>query len=167
MRSSLINLCQTSQPYSLPPWPSQNLTTVPSNNVLATVIARVTQETIASLSKTKSLKDIKAAATAAAIKSITQLSARNKDDNHSTNSSAERAHEELPDAMSDHESDIDSYSDEEVDPITHKVRKPRTVRMFKKVPVNEDLVIIVINGHTGNDSRRPITDLGEFFKYQL
>ena len=69
--------------------------------------------------------------------------------------------------MPDYESDIDSYSDEEVDPITHKVRKPRTVRMFKKVQVNEDLVIIVVNGRTGNDSRRPITDLGEFFKLQM
>ena len=49
------------------------------------------------------------------------------------NSSAERAHEELPDAMSDYESDVDSYSDKEVDPITHKVCKPTTVRMFKKV----------------------------------
>jgi hypothetical protein len=143
------------------------LATVPSNDVLATFIARVTQETTASLFKTKSLKDIKAATTAAVIKSITQLSARNKDDNHSTNSSAERAHEELPDAMSDHKSDIDSYSDEEVDPITHKVRKPRTVRMFKKIRVNQDLVIIVINRHTRNDSRRPITDLGEFFQFHM
>ena len=56
-----------------------------------------------------------------------------------------------------------SYSDEEIDPNTGKVRKPRTVRIFRRVCINEHLAILVVNGHTGNDSRRPIIDLGELF----
>ena len=31
----------------------------------------------------------------------------------------------------------------------------------KKIRVNPSLRIFVINGHTGKDSRRPITDVGE------
>ena len=35
--------------------------------------------------------------------------------------------------------------------------------MAKKVRVNPSLRILVINGHTGKDSRRPITDVGELY----
>ena len=52
---------------SLAPRPTQFSNSIPSNDVLAAVIARVTQQTIARLSKTKSLKEIEAAATAAAV----------------------------------------------------------------------------------------------------
>ena len=40
-------------------------------------------------------------------------------------------------------------------------RKPKSVFLAKKVRVNKDLKILVVNGHTGKDSRRPITNLGE------
>ncbi len=106
---------------SLPPMPTQTSNTIPSNDVLAAVIARVTQQTIARLSKTKSLKEIEAAATAAAVESLTKMSTPAK----------VSAHNEVP-AKRVNDSDIDSYSDEEIDPDTGKVRKPRTVRIFRK-----------------------------------
>ena len=59
---------------SLPPRPTQTSKSMPSNDVLAAVIAQVTQQTIACLSKTKSLKEIEAAATAAAVESFRKMS---------------------------------------------------------------------------------------------
>ena len=132
---------------------------MPSNDVLAAVIARVTQQTIACLSKTKSLKEIEAAATAAAVESFRKMSTPTK----ATVSTDERAQEEVP-SNQDSDSDINSYSDEEIDSITGKVGKPRTVQIFRRVRINEGLVIIVANGHTRNYSRRPIIDLAEFFR---
>ena len=77
-------------------------------------------------------------------------------------STDERAREEVP-CSQESDSDIDSYSDKEIDPVTGKVRKPRTVQIFRRVCINEHLAILVINSHTGNDTRRSIIDLGEFF----
>ena len=143
---------------SLPPRPTQTSKSMPSNDVLAAVIARVTQQTIACLSKTKSLKEIEAAATAAAVESFRKMSTPTK----ATVSTDERAQKEVP-SNQDSDSDINSYSDEEIDPITGKVGKPRTVQIFRRVRINEHLAILVVNGHTRNDSRRPIIDLGELF----
>ena len=118
----------------------------------------MTQQTIARLSKTKSLKEIEAAATAAAVESLRKMSTPTK----VSAGTDERAHDKVP-AKPDNDSDIDSYTDKEINPVTGKVRKPRTVQIFRKVRIDDDLVIIVANGHTGNDSRRPIIDLGELF----
>ena len=118
----------------------------------------MTQQTIARLSKTKSLKEIEAAATAAAVESFKKMSTPTK----VSGSADERARKEVP-CSQEIDSDIDSYSDEEIDPVTGKVGKPRTVRIFRRVRINEHLAILVVNGHTGNDSRRPIIDLGGFF----
>ena len=113
---------------SLPPRPTQTSKSMPSNDVLAAVIAQVTQQTIACLSKTKSLKEIEAAATAAAVEYLRNMSTPAK----VSAGTDERAHNEVP-AKPDNDSDIDSYSDKEIDPITGKVGKPRTVRIFRKV----------------------------------
>ena len=142
------------------PRPTQFSNSIPSNDVLAAVIARVTQQTIACLSKTKSLKEIEAAATAAAVESFKKMSTPTK----VSGSTDERAREEVP-CSQESDSDIDSHSDEQIDPITGKVGKPRTVRIFRRVRINEHLAILVVNGHTGNDSRRPIIDLGEFLMF--
>jgi hypothetical protein len=66
---------------SLPSWiPHQNMSAAPSNDMLAAIIARVTKETIESLSnKNLFLKDIEEAATASAIQSIRNLSALTKE----------------------------------------------------------------------------------------
>ena len=147
---------------SLPPMPTQTSNTIPSNDVLAAVIARVTQQTIACLSKTKSLKEIEAAATAAAVESFRKMSTPTK----ASVTTDGRDQEEVP-YNHDSDSDINSYSDEEIDPITGKVGKPRNVRIFRRVRINEHLAILVVNGHTGNNSRRPIIDLGELFIFFL
>ena len=85
---------------SLPPRPTQTSKSIPSNDVLAAVTAQVTQQTIARLSKTKSLKEIEAAATAAAVELFQKMSTPTK----ASVSTDERAHEEVP---SNQESDSD------------------------------------------------------------
>ena len=77
---------------SLPPRPTQTSKSMPSNDVLAAVIARVTQQTIARLSKTKSLKEIEADTTAAAIESFKKMSTPTK----VSGSTDERACKEVP-----------------------------------------------------------------------
>ena len=103
--------------------------------------------------------EIEAAAAAAAVEVLRKMSTPTK----VSAGTDERPHEEVP-AKPDNDLDIDSYTDKEIDPVTGKVLKPRTVRIFRRVCINEGLVIIVANGHTGNDSRRPIIDLSEFFQ---
>ena len=120
----------------------------------------MTQQTIARLSKTKSLKEIEATTTAAAVESFKKMSTQTK----VSGSTDERAHKEVPCSQKS-DSNIDSYSDKEINPITGKVGKPRTVRIFRRVCINEHLAILVVNSHTGNESRRPIIDLGEFFMF--
>ena len=105
--------------------------------------------------KTKSLKEIEAVATAAAVEWLRKMSTPTK----VSAGTDERPH--VP-AKPDNDSDIDSYTDKEIDPVTGKVGKPKTVRIFRRICINEHLAILVVNGLTGNNSRRPIIDLGEF-----
>ena len=144
---------------SLPPMTTQTSKSMPSNDVLAAVIARVTQQTIAHLSQTKSLKEIESVATVAAVELFKMFSQPK-----ASGTADGRDQEEVP-YNQDSDSDINLYSDEEIDPITGKVAKPRPVRIFRRVCINENLAILVMNGHTGNDSRRPIIDLGELFMF--
>ena len=162
---------------SLPSWmPHQNMSAAPSNDMLAAVIARVTKETIESLANTNpTLKDIEEAATAAAIESIRKLSAPTKEVPQTMKQPAARAKKHLPaeqtmkqpaasakkhvPADQSVSSSEYSYSSEDDDP--SKRKKPRTVRVLKKCRVAPDTMILVVNGHTGNDTRRPLTELGE------
>ena len=145
---------------SLPPMTTQTSKSMPSNDVLAAVIARVTQQTIAHLSQTKSLKEIESVATAAAVELFRKMFTPTK----ASGTADGRDQEEVP-YNQDSDSDINSYSDKEINPITGKVAKPRPVQIFRRVRINEHLAILVVNGHTGNDSRRPIIDLGELFMF--
>ena len=85
-------------------------------------MVQVTQHTIACLSKTKSLKEIEAATTAAAIELLRKMSTPTK----VSAGADERAHKEVP-SNQDNDLDIDSYTDKEIDSVTGKVQKPRTV----------------------------------------
>ena len=145
---------------SLPSWMQhQNMSAAPSNDMLAAVIARVTKETIVSLSNTNpSLKDIEEAATAAAIQSIRTLSTQTKEYPQTTKQPAARAKKLLSADQSVSSADY-SYSSEDDD--SPKRKKPRTVTILKKCSVTPDTMILVVNGHTGKDTRRPLTDLGE------
>ena len=72
---------------------------------------------------------------------------------------AARARKQLPDDQSDLSPDY-SFSSEDDD--SSKKTKPRTVRILKKSSVTPDTMFLVVNGHTGKDTRRPLTDMGEF-----
>ena len=74
--------------------------------------------------------DIEAAETAAAVELLRKMSTPTK----VSAGTDERAHKEVP-AKSDNDSDIDYYTNEEIDPVTGKVWKPRTVRIFRKVSI--------------------------------
>ena len=145
---------------SLPSWmPHQNMSAAPSNDMLAAVIARVTKETIESLANTNpTLKDIEEAATAAAIESIRKLSAPTKEVPQTMKQPAASAKKHVLADQSVSSADY-SYSSEDDDP--SKRKKPRTVWVLKKCRVAPDTMILVVNGHTGNDTRRPLTELGE------
>jgi hypothetical protein len=133
----------------------------PNNDVIAVVIARVTKKAIEDLSREgKSLAEIEEAARSAAVAYMTNLS-RPFSENFSDKPKA-AAPNKLPDDTSEVSSQFLVASDSYDDTGKNNTQKPRSIFMAKKVCVNPSLRIFVINGHTGEDSRRPITDVGEF-----
>ncbi len=67
--------------------------------------------------------------------------------------------------MSDQTSYYSYSSDSSEASEEKKPRKYRSCYVAKKVKVNPNLIIFVINGHTGKDSQKPVTDIGEFLCY--
>ena len=133
----------------------------PTNDVIAAVIARVTKRVIEDMSREgKSLAEIEEAARSAAIAYMTNLS-RPSSENFSGKPEA-AAPNELPDDTSEVSSQFLFASDSYDNTVKNNTQKPRSIFMAKKVRVNPSLRIFVINGHTGKDSRRPITYVGEF-----
>ncbi len=139
--------------------------------MLLAVFARVTKKAIEDLFREgKSLAEIEEAARSAAVAYITnhshpsseyysdkpEAAAPNKD---SLNQAKQNTF--LPDDMSEVSSQFLFASDSYNHTGKNNTQKPRSIFMAKKVHANPSLRIFVINGHTGKDSRSPVTDLGE------
>ena len=114
------------------------------------------------LSKGTSLKDIEATTKETSIKTIKALSLPSKDSTHvSRHKSNVPSEDIIPDDVYELSS-VSSYSLEKKEKT--KPQNPWVVFMAKRTHVGPDLVIVVLNGHTGHNTRQPITDLGEFFQ---
>ena len=133
----------------------------PTNDVIAAVIARVNKKAIEDLSREgKSLAEIEEAARSAAIAYTTNLSRPSSE--YFSGKPEAAAPNKLPDDMSEVSSQFLFASDSYNDTGKNNTQKPRSIVMAKKVHVHPSLRIFVINGHTGKNSRRHITDVGEF-----
>jgi hypothetical protein len=142
------------------------LASAPTNDAIAAVIARVTKKAIEDLSREgKSLAEIEEAARYAAVAYMTNLS-RPSSEYYSDKPKAV-APNKLPDDTSEVSSQFSFAYDSYDDTGKKNIQKPRSIFMAKKVRLNPSLRIFVINGHTGKDSRRPITDVGELHLVEI
>lgn len=142
-------------------YPNLTGTSRTANESIADIIARVTRKTIEDLRREgKSLSDIEDAATEAAKQSFQR---------HTPSSAAQSKPSDKPDDSeaeehSEHSDETSYYSYSSDSSEGSEEKKPKKFRpcyVAKKTKINSDLRIFVINGHTGKDSRKPVTDIGE------